>query len=110
MSPIFPIYQYPSQSLPQDRGAHHRYFKGSGAKRSAHRRFAQTRYRLASLSMRLENPAPKKSEIDITRLLQEMRLEAAVRPLKHSGGAVDSAAVKALILGYETQAGRAGSG
>ena len=43
-------------------------------------------------------------EVDVTRLLREMRLEAAIRLLKRSGCEVDSAAVKAMILGYETRA------
>jgi hypothetical protein len=40
-------------------------------------------------------------EVDVIRLLREMRLEAAIRLLKRSGCGVDSAAVKALILGIE---------
>jgi hypothetical protein len=43
-------------------------------------------------------------EVDVTRLLSEMRLEAAIRLVKRSGCAVDPAAVKAMILGYETRA------
>ena len=46
------------------------------------------------------------SDTDLTRLLREMRLEAAVRLLKHSGSEVDSAAVEAMIQGYEIQASR----
>jgi len=46
------------------------------------------------------------SNTDLTRLLREMRLEAAVRLLKHSGSEVDSAAVEAMIQGYEIQASR----
>jgi hypothetical protein len=42
----------------------------------------------------------------ITRLLREMRLEAVIRMLKHAGGEVDPAAVKAMILEYETRASR----
>jgi hypothetical protein len=48
----------------------------------------------------------KMPEIDSTRLLREMQLEAAVRMLRHSGRKVDSAAVKAMILYYETEAGQ----
>jgi hypothetical protein len=43
-------------------------------------------------------------EVDVTSLLREMRLAAAIRVLKRSGGGVDSAAVKAMILKYETRA------
>jgi hypothetical protein len=43
-------------------------------------------------------------EADVTRLLGEMRLAAALRLLKRSGCKVDSAAIKAMILGYETRA------
>ena len=43
-------------------------------------------------------------EVDVTSLLREMWLEEAIRLLKRSGGKVDSAAVKAMILGYETRA------
>jgi hypothetical protein len=43
-------------------------------------------------------------EVDVISLLREMRLEAAVRFLKRSGCKVDSAAVKAMIQGYETRA------
>jgi len=53
--------------------------------------------------------APESQKIpdtDVTRLLREMKLEAAVRLLKHAGGEVDSAAVKAVILEYEAQAKR----
>jgi len=45
-------------------------------------------------------------EADVTSLLREMRLEAAIRLLKRSGCKVDSAAVKAMIRGYETRAGQ----
>ena len=44
------------------------------------------------------------SEVDVTSLLREMQLEAAIRLLKRSGGGVDAAAVRAMILGYETRA------
>jgi hypothetical protein len=43
-------------------------------------------------------------EVDVTRLLREMRLEAAIRLLKRSGCGIDSAAVKTMIQGYETRA------
>ena len=43
-------------------------------------------------------------EGDVTSLLREMRLEEAIRLLKRPGCKVDSAAVKAMILGYETRA------
>ena len=45
-------------------------------------------------------------EVEVTRLLREMRLEAAIRLLRGTEGEVDSAAVKAMIMGYETQASR----
>ena len=45
-------------------------------------------------------------EVEVTRLLRAMRLEAAIRLLRGTGGEVDSAAVKAMIMGYETQASR----
>ena len=45
-------------------------------------------------------------EVEVTRLLREMRLEAAIRLLRGTEGQVDSAAVKAMIMGYETRAGR----
>ena len=44
--------------------------------------------------------------VDAAILLSEMRLAAAIRLLKRSGRAVDSAAVKEMILGYETRASR----
>jgi hypothetical protein len=43
-------------------------------------------------------------EVDVTSLLREMRMEEAIRLLKRSGCKVDSAAVKAMVLGYETRA------
>ena len=43
---------------------------------------------------------------DVDRLLRKMRLEAVIRRLKHSGSEVDSAAVTAMIRGYETRAGQ----
>jgi hypothetical protein len=43
-------------------------------------------------------------EVDVTCLLREMRLEAAIRLLKRSGCGIDSAAVKTMIQGYETRA------
>jgi hypothetical protein len=45
-------------------------------------------------------------DTDVTFLLREMRLEAAIRRLKAGGGPVDAAAVKTMILEYETQASR----
>jgi hypothetical protein len=45
-------------------------------------------------------------EVEVIRLLREMRLEAAIRLLRGTEGEVDSAAVKAMIMGYETQASR----
>jgi hypothetical protein len=36
-------------------------------------------------------------DTDVTRLLRELRLEAAVRLLKHAGSEVDSVAVEAMI-------------
>lgn len=45
-------------------------------------------------------------DADVTRLLKQMRLEAAIRLLKCSGCGLDSAAVKELIRRYETRAGR----
>jgi hypothetical protein len=45
-------------------------------------------------------------EVDATSLLREMRLAAAIRLLKQSECVVDSAAVRAMILGYESQASR----
>ena len=46
------------------------------------------------------------SEVDVTSLLSEMQLDAAIRALKRPEGGVDSAAVRAMILGYETRASR----
>jgi hypothetical protein len=43
---------------------------------------------------------------DVTRLLRDMRLEAAVRLLKHAGAELDPAMVKSMILEYENQAKR----
>jgi hypothetical protein len=45
-------------------------------------------------------------EVEVIRLLREMRLAAAIRLLKRSACEVDSTAVKAMIMGYETQASR----
>lgn len=44
--------------------------------------------------------------VEVTSLLREMRLEAAIRLLRCTGCEVDSAAVRAMIMGYETQASR----
>jgi len=54
--------------------------------------------------MKTGSESQRVPEVDVTRLLSEMRLEAAIRLLKLSGCGVDSAAVKAMILGYETRA------
>jgi hypothetical protein len=54
--------------------------------------------------MKTGSESQRVSEVDVTSLLRKMQLEAAVRALKHSGGEVDSAAVRAMILGYETRA------
>jgi hypothetical protein len=54
--------------------------------------------------MKTGSESQRVPEVDDTRLLSEMRLEAAIRLLKRSGCGVDSAAVKAMILGYETRA------
>jgi len=54
--------------------------------------------------MKTDPESQRVPEVDVTRLLSEMRLEAAIRLLKLSGCGVDSAAVKAMILGYETRA------
>ena len=56
--------------------------------------------------MKTGSKSQRVPEVDVTRLLREMRLEAAIRLLKRSGCEVDSAAVKAMILGYETRASR----
>ncbi len=48
--------------------------------------------------------------MDVTSLLRQMQLEAAIRALKRSGGGVDSAAVRAMILGYETRASQMQAG
>ena len=44
------------------------------------------------------------SDTDVTRLLREMRLEAAVRLLQHAGSELDAVDVNAMIQGYATQA------
>jgi len=54
--------------------------------------------------MKTGSESQRVPEVDVTRLLSEMRLEAAIRLLKLSGCGVDSAALKAMILGYETRA------
>jgi hypothetical protein len=48
----------------------------------------------------------KKPKKNLTRLIKEMRLEEVIQSLKREGGRMDSAAVKAMILGYEAQARR----
>jgi hypothetical protein len=54
--------------------------------------------------MKTGSKSQRAPEGDVTSLLREMRLEEAIRLLKRSGCKVDSAAVKAMILGYETRA------
>jgi len=54
--------------------------------------------------MKTGSESQRVPEVDVTSLLREMRLEAAIRLLKRAGCEVDSAAVKAMILGYETRA------
>jgi len=54
--------------------------------------------------MKTGSKSQRVPEVAVTSLLREMRLEAAIRLLKRSGCKVDSAAVKAMILGYETRA------
>jgi len=54
--------------------------------------------------MKTGSESQRVPEGDVTSLLREMRLEEAIRLLKRSGCKVDSAAVKAMILGYETRA------
>ena len=54
--------------------------------------------------MKTDSESQRVPEDDVTCLLREMRLEEAIGLLKRSGYKVDSAAVKAMILGYETRA------
>ena len=54
--------------------------------------------------MKTGSKSQRVPEVDATSLLREMRLEAAIRLLKRSECEIDSAAVKAMILGYETRA------
>ena len=54
--------------------------------------------------MKTGSESQRVPEVDVTSLLREMQLEAAIRLLKRSGCAVDPAAVKTMILGYETRA------
>jgi hypothetical protein len=56
--------------------------------------------------MKTGSKSQRVPEGDLTRLLSEMRLAAAIRLLKRSGCEVDSAAVQAMILGYETRVRR----
>jgi hypothetical protein len=56
--------------------------------------------------MILKNPLLNDSEIDISQLLCEMRLEEVIQSLKREGGRLDPAVVKTMILGYEAQARR----
>jgi len=53
--------------------------------------------------MKTDSESQRVPEDDVTCLLREMRLEEAIGLLKRSGYKVDSAAVKAMILGYETR-------
>ncbi len=54
--------------------------------------------------MKTDSESQRVPEDAVTSLLREMRLEEAIRLLKRSGYKVDSAAVKEMILGYETRA------
>jgi hypothetical protein len=54
--------------------------------------------------MKTGSESQRVPEADVTSLLREMRLEAAIRLLKRSGCNLHAAAVKAMILGYETRA------
>ena len=56
--------------------------------------------------MKTDPESQRALEVDATSLLREMRLAAAIRLLKQSECVVDSAAVRAMILGYESQASR----
>ena len=56
--------------------------------------------------MKTDPESQRVLEVDATSLLREMRLAAAIRLLKQSECVVDSAAVRAMILGYESQASR----
>ena len=56
--------------------------------------------------MKTDPESQRVLEVDATSLLREMRLAAAIRLLKQSECVVDSAAVRAMILGYETRASR----
>ena len=60
--------------------------------------------------MKTGSESQRVPEVDVTSLLREMRLEEAIRLLKRSGCKVDSAAVKAMILGYETRASQMQAG
>ena len=54
--------------------------------------------------MKTGSKSQRVPEGDVTILLREMRLEKAIRLLQRSECEVDSAAVKAMVLGYETRA------
>jgi len=55
--------------------------------------------------MKTGSKSQRVPEVDVTSLLREMRLGAAIQLLNHRAGCqLDSAAVKAMILGYETRA------
>jgi hypothetical protein len=54
--------------------------------------------------MKTRSELPRPPDVDVTSLLREMRLAAAVRLLKAGGSEVDFTAVKAMIMEYETRA------
>jgi hypothetical protein len=56
--------------------------------------------------MRTGAGSPTIPDADVTRLVREMRLGAAVHWLQHAGAEVDSAAVESMIREYEAQASR----
>ncbi len=56
--------------------------------------------------MKTGSKSQRLPEADVTSLLKQMRLEAAIRLLKCSGCGLESAAVKELIRRYETRVGR----
>jgi hypothetical protein len=56
--------------------------------------------------MKPESEQQTISDLHITVLLKDMRLEEAIRTLKSGSGEIDSAAVKAMIVEYETRASR----
>ena len=60
--------------------------------------------------MRTGSKSQRVPEADVTSLLREMRLGEAIRLLQRSGCEIDSVAVKAMILGYETRASQMQAG